>query len=266
MAFITALTRDRAVFAAAQTAVGDRSSVAGARTWDRLTWLVRERPVTGVVLDSAVLPRGPELTEALTTLLSRFPSLGTVLVARRLDPVTLLRLGRASISGLVLTELDDVAHDMPRLFARASDRSTVAAVARRLGSRLGSAERGVVRAALDGALIGWTADELAAHCGWTRAHLSVRLTAKGLPSAGHLLLWSKMLHAGRWLPEPGRSAESVSRQLEYSSGAAFRRALKNYLSATPTEVIEAGGFEYVLARFLDVCGLADSVVDDRSVA
>jgi hypothetical protein len=58
----------------------------------------------------------------------------------------------------------------------------------------------------------------------------------------------------------------VSRQLEYSSGAAFRRALRTYVGATPTEVKEQGGLRLVLGSFLDACGLSDSVVFDRSVA
>jgi AraC-like DNA-binding protein len=77
----------------------------------------------------------------------------------------------------------------------------------------------------------------------------------GLPSTGHLQTWARLLHAGRWLEEPGRTAESVSRQLEYSSGAAFRRALKQYTGATPTEVVESGGLKFVIARFMERCGL-----------
>ena len=76
----------------------------------------------------------------------------------------------------------------------------------------------------------------------------------GLPSTGHLLTWARLLHAGRWLEEPGRSGESVSRQLEYSSGAAFRRALKQYTGATPTEVVEAGGLGFVIESFVECCG------------
>ncbi|MGW8267638.1 MAG: hypothetical protein ACWGSQ_14830, partial [Longimicrobiales bacterium] len=44
--------------------------------------------------------------------------------------------------------------------------------------------------------------------------------------------------------------ESVGRQLEYSSGAAFRRALKHYTGATPTSVREGGGLRLILRRFL----------------
>jgi AraC-like DNA-binding protein len=81
-----------------------------------------------------------------------------------------------------------------------------------------------------------------------------------------MLTWAKLLHAGRWLTDPGRSAQSISRQLEYSSGAAFRRALRSYGGLTPTQVRERGGLAPVLERFLDACGLLDSVELGRSVA
>jgi AraC-like DNA-binding protein len=108
----------------------------------------------------------------------------------------------------------------------------------------------------------WTADDFAARLGLSRPHLSVRMRRLGLPSTGHLLTWARLLHAGRWLEEPGRTGESVSRQLEYSSGAAFRRALRQYTGATPTQVTERGGLDFVLGRFIERCGLRSN----RSVA
>ena len=63
--------------------------------------------------------------------------------------------------------------------------------------------------------------------------------------------------AGCWLSEPGRTGESVSRQLEYANGSTFRRALRNYVGATPTEVREEGGLSLVLSRFLNRCGLEE---------
>jgi len=143
---------------------------------------------------------------------------------------------------------------------------TASVVARAVTSHLPSRESMAIRMALEGVQRAWSTEDLAARLGVTRPHLSVRLKSVGLPSAGHLLIWAKLLHAGRWLTDPGRSAESVSRQLDYSSGAAFRRALRTYLGATPTEVKEKGGLRLVLGRFLDACGLGDSVVLGRSVA
>ena len=135
------------------------------------------------------------------------------------------------------------------------DRSTEALVTRALSAYLPSRETLAVRLALRGAQLGWTTGELAARAGLTRAHLSVRLKAAGLPSAGHLLVWAKLLHAGRWLGDPGRTGESVSRQLEYSDGSAFRRALRNYTGATPMGIRDAGGLKPVLDAFLSTCGL-----------
>ena len=120
--------------------------------------------------------------------------------------------------------------------------------------------------ALDGVHTRPSADDFARRLGLSRPHLSVCLRAAGLPSAGHLLVWARLLHAGRWLADPGRSAESVSRQLDYSSGAAFRRALTAYLGATPTQVARAGGLPFVLERFLRRCGLGRADRDGRSAA
>jgi AraC-like DNA-binding protein len=149
---------------------------------------------------------------------------------------------------------------------RVSMSGTSSFVQRAVSPYLPAREARTVRLAMEGVPRGWDTEHLAARVGLTRPHLSVRLKEVGLPSAGHLLVWAKLLHAGRWLIDPGRSAESVSRQLDYSSGAAFRRALRTYVGATPTEVIARGGLRFVLGRFLDACGLGDSVVFDRSVA
>ena len=143
---------------------------------------------------------------------------------------------------------------------------TGALVARVVSPFVPVRESTALRVALDGATHGWDAEEVAARLGLTRPHLSVRLRAAGLPPAGHLLMWAKMLHGARWLTDPGRSAQSVSRQLEYSSGAAFRRALRTFVGATPTAVISRGGLRYVLARFLDECAFDSSLLFTRSVA
>ena len=267
MPLLTVLTRDPSVRSAFVAPQGGTLSVAATRSWDRLLWLVRERPVTGVVIDSAALPGGYDHAAAVGELRRRFPSLGTVLIARpELDPIALFHLGRAGISDLVLIPLDDLVRGLNRGIVRAGVRSTAAFVARAVGGRLPSIEHRIVRFALDGAQLGWSTDDLAARIGWTRAHMSVRLRAQGLPSAGHLLTWAKLLHAARWLDDPGRSAESISRQLEYSSGAAFRRALRNYVGGTPTSVRERGALRHAIDRFLDVCGLGDSLGVERSVA
>ena len=75
----------------------------------------------------------------------------------------------------------------------------------------------------------------------------------GLPSVGQILLWSRLFQGATWLGEPGRTAGTVAQQLEYSDGAAFRRALRLAVGATPSEIIHAGGLTFMLSRFREVC-------------
>jgi AraC-like DNA-binding protein len=267
MALIPVLSPDSRVADIVSRVVTDHCLAAHARSWKRLRWLVRERPATAVVLDSAAFPDMPRPDERIADLRRRFPSLGLVLVFRpEIDRFILLRLGRAAIDNLELVPGNAVRTEVYRALRRAEGRGARSRVLRAIGIGVPSAERQVIRAALEGALMGWTAGDLAERAGWSRPHLSVRLKAHGLPSTGKLLRWSKLLHAGQWLAEPGRSAESVSRQLEYANGPVFRRALRNYLDATPTEIRDRGGLDFVLERFLDVCGLTASVRTELSVA
>jgi hypothetical protein len=217
MPLITVLTRDSNVRAAVRAPLGQDYDVAGARSWDRLLWLVRERPVTVVVLDGSAFAGTPQPAEAVADLRRRFPSLSTVFVeSPRLDPRALLHLGRVGVESLVLVQLDGLAAGVRDALSKAATRSTESLVARAIGGRLPTHESHVIRSALNGVQLGWSSDELADRAGFTRAHLSVRLKECGLPSAGHLLLWAKLLHAGRWLTDPARSAESIYRQLHKS--------------------------------------------------
>ncbi len=257
MSFIAVLTNDSEVLRSVSDALWADHAVVGAGSWDRIIGLSVERPVTGVVLDADLVPQEVGMEAAVEEFAHRFPSIWLVLVARSgTDPWGLFRLGRAGLRSLVLTHLDQLHSGVARAMRTGFGLSTEALVTRAVSPFLPASETLAVRLAMRGAQLGWRTNDLAVRTGITRAHLSVRLKAAGLPSAGHLLIWAKLLHAGRWLGDPGRSGESVSRQLEYSSGAAFRRALRNYTGETPMGIREAGGFEPVLHAFLETCGLA----------
>jgi AraC-like DNA-binding protein len=267
MAFVSVLTRDPHVEAAVRRPLETRHVVALSGGWDRLLHSIRERPVTCVVLDEAHLPPLGRPAGALAELRARFPSVPVVWLARPItDPRDLLGLGRAGVDRLLLVPVDDVERDIGSSVGRALGRGTEALVTREVSPYLPARSLAAVRLALDGVHTRASADDFARKLGLSRPHLSVCLRAAGLPSVGHLLVWARLLHAGRWLADPGRSAESVSRQLDYSSGAAFRRALTAYLGATPTQVARAGGLTFVLERFLRRCGLGRNDRDGRSAA
>jgi len=256
MASVTLLTRDGVIEMAATHALRPEHGVARVATWTKLVWWTRERPATCTIVDGATLPRrNPQ--HALLEFGRLYPSVPLVLVAREgMAAHALFHLGRAGLSNLMLLPLDGLALELPRAVRTAlADRSTAALVTQVVSPSLPRRELTAVRLAVEAPQQGWDTDELARRVGLTRAHLSVLLRARGLPSAGHLLTWARMLHAGQWLTDPGRTAESVSRQLAYSNGAAFRRALRNYVGATPTQVIEQGGVMKVLERFVQACDL-----------
>jgi AraC-like DNA-binding protein len=264
MGFVTVLSRDPALRALVR---GGGRAGASARSPERLSRLIRERPVTAVVVDSGALGPSNPADVVLREIARRFPSVGSVFVSRpSVSPVALLRLGRAGITGLEVLSAADLPLGLAGGLARATRDGTRARALRAVGTALDGWSRPVVGLALDGAVRGWDADQLAEAMGWTRAHLGVRLRERGLPPPGRLLLWARILHAARWIPEPGRTAESVSRQLDYANGATFRRALRSTLACTPTGLVSGGGFDVALRAFLDVCGVGDSLGHRRSVA
>lgn len=227
-------------------------------SWAGLTRLVRERPVTTTLVHASSFRAGRPADHALREFRGLYPHQALVVIAGGAeDPVGLFHLGRAGIPGLILLATDRLEAELPRAIAGSRQGSVPAVVTRAVGSQLPRRDLQAVRIALEGLHRRWSAEEFAAVVGLSRPFLSERLKERGLPSAGHLLIWVRLLHAARWLGEPGRTGESVSRQLEYSSGAAFRRAMKSYTGATPTEVVDRGGLDFVLRCFLDRCGLEE---------
>ncbi len=250
MAFFAVLAAERSQQKQLNGLLEPTHSVALARSWGGLERVIKERPVTGAVLDlGAVLPV-PSLVGALAGLRGRFPHLGLILlVHQHRDPFTLFRLGRAGIRNLILLDLDDLESELRRTVIRSMEWGVASVVTRFLSPHLPRRELRIVHLALDSLHRGWNAEEMSKAAGLSRPFLSERLKEFGLPSLGHLLLWIRLFHAGHWLEEPGRTGESVGRQLDYSSGAAFRRALKHYTGATPTQVREGGGLSLVLREF-----------------
>lgn len=254
MALFALLTRDLAVDWAVRDIQAGDPAVVRTASWNRLRWLVRERPVGGVILDAGALPGRRDSVSVMSELTGRFPSVAPILIARSSTrPQTLLRLGRVGLEHLVLVHLDHLRSSLAEAVRRALRHGTEGLVTRVLSPYLPAGETRALRLALTGVLWGWDAEELALQVGFTRPHLSVRLKKVGLPPTGHLLLWARLLHAGRWLDDPGRTAESTSRQLGYANGATFRRALRNHVGCTPTELRRHGAFDFVMSRFLEYC-------------
>ncbi|HEX2205158.1 MAG TPA: helix-turn-helix domain-containing protein [Longimicrobium sp.] len=81
------------------------------------------------------------------------------------------------------------------------------------------------------------------------------LRGAGLPPPEELLAWRRLLHAVRLLDD-GRSADSVARAMDFSTGSALRKCLKRHTGLRPGELLRHGGFAAVAALFLRRCGAA----------
>lgn len=256
MALIGIFTRNRALRDRIRGALEPLHGVVDAPTWDGFLRTVRERPVGGLLVHLGEDGRGSRTSIApLLEVRRRFPSVGLIPVLDDTrNPQSLFELGKAGFENLVLLSVGGLEWELRRWVARAGLRGVTSTLLRSLSSFVPPRELAAVKTAVDGVHQGWSAEEFSDVVGLSRPFLSERFKRCGLPSVGHFLVWVRLMHAAQWLPDPDRTGQSVSRQLQYSSGAAFRRALKNYVGKTPTQVAEKGGLSYVLGRFMATCG------------
>lgn len=217
--------------------------------------LVRERPISSVVLDARCLPPRPDRAVAVVEGMGcLYPSVPGGVVASNRELHLLRALGSAGVRHLLLHE--EVSPQIVRRFLVGLGSEAVSGrVVRALSPELGRWEVDVVRRALHRFHRQLDAEDFAAELGFARPYLSRRLRDRGLPSTGRLLRWAALLHAGHWMPDRGRTGESVGRQLEYANGSTFRRALRRELDMTPTELAEAG-LPAVLEAFAEQSGFA----------
>ena len=93
-------------------------------------------------------------------------------------------------------------------------------------------------------------DDLAQLLSTPRRSLTKRLTHAGFPAPPRLLTWGRLIVAAQMLDDLNRSADAVSAALKFPSGSAFRNTCQRYVHATPTELRQRGGAEYVVSLLL----------------
>lgn len=97
--------------------------------------------------------------------------------------------------------------------------------------------------------------QLARVAGCSPRTLRRSLQSAGLPSPEDLLAWRRLLHAARLLDDR-RSADSVARTLEFSSGSALRKSMKRLTGLRPGDLARGGGLRLMSSLFLAECGAA----------
>ncbi|MGI9625670.1 MAG: helix-turn-helix domain-containing protein [Longimicrobiales bacterium] len=232
------------------TPVGGQNVIVRAPSWNGLTRLVRDRPVTAVLLDVEAMGSDASGRSSLDVLKGCFPSLPVMVVINTApDPNHLLLVGRHPTVRVLMGAQLRVPGMMDGLM-QGEFRTGPRRIPVLLGQMLPRWPRLALFKAVDAVDRGWSADDFAAAMGVRRPCLSGRLREVGLPSAGSLLTWVKLFYAAWWLQDPGRTAGSIASQLEYSSSQALVRVVRRRLGVTPRELNSRGGLSWAWLRFL----------------
>lgn len=250
MAFIAALLPNEGDRRALTAAAGDHRLL-WADSWRGLNALVRDRPIAVVITDLHAEPRKDGALRVYR-FAQRFPL--TPLVGwGDPDGRELFRIGKAGARDVVLT--NDAADSV--MIAEVLDSSLRATLPRlllaHLHGRIDEAGLSLITTAAEHVPDGIQVPDLAAMFGYSISTLERRCEALRLPTPGRMLLWLRVLFGLRWLLEGGRSVESVAAQLGYSSGAAFRRAIKATVGGRPTPLRNTVAFDQAMERFAGEC-------------
>jgi len=249
---------EMALFAALLPKEADRSALgaalpghrmAWARNWRDLDQTVKREPVAAAVADLHA-ERGKDGVLRVYRFAVRYP-FTPILVWGDMDGRDLFRLGKAGAADvLVAAEASDPVL-LSEILRNAAADGLAAEIDRRLTGLVGEEARELVGTAADGITDGIQVPGLATANGMSVSTLERRCERWGLPTPGHILLWLRIVYGLRWLLEPGRSVESVAAQLGYSSGAAFRRAIRVTVGGKPTPQRNPAGLEAALTSFID---------------
>lgn len=225
--------------------------VSWADGWRDLYRTVRRQPVAAVIADIHAETRKDGALRVYR-FAQRYP-LTPVVVWGEMDGRELLRIGKAGAAEVVVSrEADD-----PELVAGVLESALRRGIPSLLATRLaGQLDPGALE------LVLYAAAHIPSHVqvpGLASAFLMSVSTLErrcehwGLPTPGRLLLWLRVLYGLRWLLEPGRSVESVAEQLGYSSGAAFRRAIKATIGGRPSPLRTPEGFQRAVDALVTEC-------------
>lgn len=250
MAFVAALLPNKADRESLKVAIPPHQAL-WAESWRDLYKMVRRRPVAAVIADLHAESRKDGALRVFR-FTQRYP-LTPLIVWGEADGRELFRLGKAGAADVILSATADDNELVREVLERAIQRSLGPTIEDRLRGHLPDDALHVVRYAADHVPDQVQVPELASAFGVSVSTLERRCERWGLATPGRLLLWLRVLYGLRWLLEPGRSVESVAFQLGYSSGAAFRRAIKATIGGRPSPLRNPRGFERALEQFISEC-------------
>jgi AraC-like DNA-binding protein len=231
-----------------RTAIRDRHELVPCDDWSSLARTCERQPVRLAIVDLFAEPTAS--FDKLRRLKQRLPKLAVVayVAVSTERSRELFDAGRQGVDGLIVMDRDDSPIDLLRSLALAESRS-VADVVRRLLRGADSVIYDAVMLSITRAHERLSPSALAKLLNIPRRTLTMRLSVGGYPSPRRLLTWGRLIIAAQMMEDQGRSAERIAASLEFPSGSAFRNVCQRYLHATPRQMRDRGGAQYVIRAF-----------------
>lgn len=259
MATIAAMLSDPRALQRLDVAVDGAHRVTHCATWPELEEACRDESVSLAILDLFadgrthfdVIRRLKMRAERLT--LVAYVSVGP---ERARD---LFDAGRAGLDGLLIAGQDDT----PAAFRAVLERAEARGVAQLLRARIAqypAPVRDAILVAVTRAHLRLTGHRLAEILRVSKKALVQSLADVKCPPPQKLITWGRLIVAAQMLEDDRKTADGVARLLDFPSGSAFRNTCQRYLGATPHEIRDKGGAEWVASRF--VLELGASTQDD----
>jgi AraC-like DNA-binding protein len=233
-----------------QAAIRGRHQISPCKDWGELQRVCETQPVSTAVFDLyAAGEMGLEPVRQLRRLFPRLITVAYVTIGSHDRVRDLFDAGRAGIDGLVIADRDDSPERFAALLEQAEARS-VASKLKTLFAGVHPLVRDAVLIVVTRAHERLTPEILARSLSLGRRALVRRLSDAGFPPPRRLITWGRLIVAAQLLEDPLRSADAVSLALDFPSGSAFRNTCQRYLHATPSQLRQRGGAEYVIAGLM----------------
>jgi AraC-like DNA-binding protein len=210
-----------------------------AKSWDEVNSIVREKPVTALILDPAA--DGSMNVEAVESLLKRYPSLPVVAyVFLTKDSFgAIARLSRAGLQNVVLQKFED----SPAKFRETVERARGNPLKRKLIdglrpqlSQLPLKLVATVDEMLESPHRFKSAQDVAERAEMSPLKLYRNFSIAGLGSPRRLLRAAKLLKAVGYLQDSGYSVRDVARKVGYRNSRIFGEHTLDVFSLTPSRV------------------------------
>ena len=210
-----------------------------AKSWDEVDVLVREKPVTALILDPAA--DGVMNVEAVMRLLKNYPSLPVVAYAV-LSPASfgaMLQLTRAGLQNVVLQRYEDSPQRFRETVERARGNPLKRKMLEALQPQLSLLPRKLVSTVDE--MFEWphryaSAQDVALRAEMSSVRVYRNFSVAGLGSPKRMLRAAKLLKAVGYLQDRGYSVRDISKKVGYRNARIFAEHTLDVFELTPSRV------------------------------